>query len=157
MESANDPLLPAPAASDDEDDDSRQVLGHFEASLLDQDEGVSYSRPLNQQSPLHEASDPVDGDDDNGPEPTVAAEADVDQDDAGDSDDEEIKKLEAEANVASDEGKEDANEDAQLPKKELIADIFGESDSEDEGFEVSHSAVIAPTNYKCLCLRDLRK
>ena len=92
--------------------------------------------------------------------PTEARDGEVD------SDDEEIAKLEAEAADSDvEESKEDKqeNEPASEDREEedvkpqvdgkLIADIFGESDSEGEDFEVSLLVVLSSTildNFVCL-------
>lgn len=150
MDEQPDPADPGQPASDD-DDDSGQILGHFDTDAHDEEGAVREDRFLNSSlaSPVtaDEPDDLVPPDArDGGHEEENASEPatvpfDDDGDDGEDSDDEEIKKLEAEANVASDEENEDASA-APAPNSgtadgQLIADIFGESDSEDEGFEVS--------------------
>ena len=132
--SADPGLLPA----SEEDDDSHQVLGHFNADELDDEEGFGVASPPPEMpaDELVEPDDPVDQEEEeeNVAERTSASHDDDDDDGGGgeDSDDEEIKKLEAEANVASDEENEDASGAPPMPKSgtadgQLIADIFGDS------------------------------
>lgn len=155
-----DPADPDQPASDD--DDSGQVLGSFDTGAHGEEEAVREDRflnssplsPVTADEPDDQPDDAPDGDQEEG---SAADQGTVPFDeDAEDSDDEEIKKLEAEANVASDDDNEEASA-APVPNAgtadgQLIADIFGESDSEDEGFEVSTPApFLMSSNLFLLC------
>jgi hypothetical protein len=146
MDNSDDHVDPGLLTADDQEDDSHQILGHFDADeIADDDQNVSSQPP---QSPIADENEPDQPDavhdddepDEEQPEERTAPQADDDLD----SDDEEIRKLEAEANApdlteASYEGEEESDAPPQkVPTADgqLIADIFGDSDSEDEGFEV---------------------
>lgn len=125
--------LPDPRLPDtDDEDDTNQVLGHIHDDGGGNDDEVESSPVAGDSAP--EARDDQQHEDEDEPatQPSLTFNAD------DDSDDEEIKKLEAEANVASDDEVDESSDP--VPKSadgQLIADIFGDSDSEDEQFEVS--------------------
>lgn len=140
MDGSDDHVDPGLVTADE--DDSHQIFGHFDADEIeDEGQNVSSQQP---QSPVAEDQpdeDDVVHDSDHQQEEATASQVD---DDPVDSDDEEIRKLEAEANAPADviEASYEEEESAAPPQKiatadgQLIADIFGDSDSEDEGFEV---------------------
>lgn len=132
--------LPDPRLPDtDDEDDTNQVLGHIHDDGGVNDE-VESSPVAGDSAP--EARDDQQHEDEEEPAPQPSLTFDADED----SDDEEIKKLEAEANVASDDEVDESSDP--VPKSadgQLIADIFGDSDSEDEQFEVSSLTILTQT------------